>query len=682
MREDACGLFWDDTPPPKVSTAKPVVKREPPPRTWEDPGYLPYLEEARRFPVSLFTPEELVAACCAREPLLFDTEVYSNYFLAAFASLVSGKVIYFEMRQGESIDTHRLLWVLKNFLIIGFNLDYFDLPVAALACEGLSPSALKLAANRIISENVKPWMVLKAHGVRQLRINRIDLINVCPLQASLKIYGGRVHVPRMQELPFHHAAILTEDQMTVVRWYCIGSDLVATGFLYMELESQIKLREAMGQMYGVDLRSKSDAQIAEAVLVHELTRINCGVKPTRPEIPPGTTFRYRMPDYIQFSSSDLQFVKFTVANANFIIGENGSPELPEEIKVLKIPIAGNEYQMGIGGLHSTETKMMQLADADHLLVDRDVASYYPSIILNQGLFPKHLGASFLEVYRTIVERRLAAKKAKNMTEANTLKIVINGSFGKLGNKWSALYAPDLMVQVTITGQLSLLMLIERLTLAGIPVCSANTDGVLIRCPKDRVGDYQAVVSQWERDTCFTTEETSYRGIFARDVNNYIAAKESGKPGARFLDEQLGCKVKGIYCERGSAGDSVLSKNPQNLICSDAVLRFLMEGKPISETIRECRDIRRFITVRTVAGGAYWLGGAEYLGKAIRWYQATGIPDSIIVYANGDKAGDKVPSSEGCRPCMQLPEAFPDDVDFERYEAEAFEILRDIGYPMP
>ena len=106
---------------------------------------------------------------------------------------------------------------------------------------------------------------------------------------------------------------------------------------------------------------------------------------------------------------------------------------------------------------------------------------YPSIILNLGLYPKHLGTAFLEVYRSLVERRLAAKKEKRTVEANTLKIVINGSFGKLGSKWSTLYSPDLMLQVTLTGQLSLLMLIERLTLAGVPVrsvtfvpCSAST----------------------------------------------------------------------------------------------------------------------------------------------------------------------------------------------------------------
>lgn len=64
----------------------------------------------------------------------------------------------------------------------------------------------------------------------------------------------------------------------------------------------------------------------------------------------------------------------------------------------------------------------------------------------------------------------------------TFKIVLNGTFGKLGSKYSFLYSPNLMIQVTITGQLALLMLIEALEAAGISVVSANTDGIVSRCP--------------------------------------------------------------------------------------------------------------------------------------------------------------------------------------------------------
>jgi hypothetical protein len=121
---------------------------------------------------------------------------------------------------------------------------------------------------------------------------------------------------------------------------------------------------------------------------------------------------------------------------------------------------------------------------------------------------------------------------------------------------------------------------------------------------------------------------------------------------------------------------VLSKNPQSLICNDAVMSFLAQGTPIAETIRGCQDFRRFVSVQTVQGGAVSSEG-EYLGKALRYYYAAGITSHFI---RAD-SGAQVSNSEGARACLQLPERMPADVDFLRYEADALEILRDVGYPI-
>ena len=45
------------------------------------------------------------------------------------------------------------------------------------------------------------------------------------------------------------------------------------------------------------------------------------------------------------------------------------------------------------------------------------------------------------------------------------------------------YEPNLMISVTLTGQLTLLMLIERAERSGIPVVNDKTDGVLFRHPR-------------------------------------------------------------------------------------------------------------------------------------------------------------------------------------------------------
>lgn len=665
-RFDSIGIFWQDIEEVRVPKPPPP-KRTPPARTWEEPDYLPDLDEALAFAPPLMTEEELFNAFLKRERLVFDVEIYPNYLLIAFRSLVSGKVIYFEKRQGGAFDKEKVLWIMQNFITVGFNTAFFDVPMVTLAIAGLDCDKLKLCADRLIKGGEKPFQVLRSFKVKKGGFDNIDLIKVAPLAASLKLYNGRLHGRKMQDLPFKPDVVLTENHIAIVRHYCIGSDLDATALLYSNLEEQVKLRERIGEEYRTDLRSKSDAQVAESVIATEVLRRNFH-KPERPEIAPGTAYKYKLPRFIEYKTELLNGVARAIAGADFVVGAKGAVISPPELQDASFQIGETTYRMGIGGLHSCEKRAAHYADDEFVLLDRDVTSYYPSIILNLELYPQHIGPSFLDVYRDLVRRRVAAKKAGDNITADALKISVNGIFGKLGNKWSVVYSPDLLMQVTVTGQLSLLMLIEAIELAGISVVSANTDGFVIKCPRARREELNAIVAAWEKQTNFVTEETEYDALFSRDVNNYIAVKPDGKT-----------KTKGAYANPWS--DKKLSifrfhKNPMATITIDAALKYLTESAPISETIRTCRDMTKFCCVRTVKGGAVKDG--FYLGKAIRWYYAKGYETGEIVYA---MTGNKVPRSEGACPLLVLPDEFPEDVDFDWYESEANEILKQIGFDL-
>jgi hypothetical protein len=675
MRPDALGLWWRDEPVIKVRK-EPKPKRTPPEPVWLSPDYLPGLEEALKFDVHVMSEAELWQAKVNGEKLLFDVESYWNYFLVSFRSFHTGHVVCFEMGQDGYINKEKLNWIMHNFTLVGFNSDNYDVPMIALAIAGKTCAQIKAATNKIIVEEWRPYEVLKSYKVKQLKeIEHIDLIEVAPLQASLKIYGGRLHVPKMQDLPFPPETILSTEQMAIIRWYNIN-DLSQTAFLYQALQEQISLRESMSMRYGLDLRSHSDAQVAEAVIGHEITKIN-NARPQKPVIPPGTVYYYKVPQFIQFETPLMNAALDIVRRAKFIVEEHGAVGLPKEIAKLQLQIADNRYTMGIGGLHSTETKVAYIAGDDTIIVDRDVTSYYPKIILNQQLYPSHLGPAFLRVYHTLVQQRITAKELGNKTEADSLKITVNGSFGKLGSKYSILYSPDLLVQVTITGQLALLMLIEMLELRGIRVISANTDGVVMLCPKTRIDELNYYIKLWEQRTNFETEETQYSAYYGRDVNNYIAVKKKqDKETKQWLDKPDGVKAKGAYANPWNDPKLAifrLHKNPVTTVCIEAVEALLTKNVPVADTIRSCKDIRKFISVRKVKGGAVKNG--EYLGVAIRWYYATE-QTGEMVYAS---SGNKVPRSDGAKALLELPEQFPEDVDFDWYESEANSILRDIAY---
>ena len=733
MRPDALGLWWRDEPVVKVVKG-PKPKRVPPEPVWLRPDYLPGLEAAQKFDIHVMSDAELWQAKVNGEKLLFDVESYWNYFLVSFRSYHTGSVVYLEMGQDGSINREKLNWIMHNFTLVGFNSDSYDVPMIALAIAGKSCAQIKAATNKIILEEWRPYEVLKSYKVKQLKeIDHIDLIEVAPLQASLKIYGGRLHVPKMQDLPFAPETILSPEQMAIIRWYNIN-DLTQTAFLYQSLQEQISLRESMSVRYGIDLRSHSDAQVAEAVIGHEITKLN-NARPQKPVISPGTAYYYKVPHFIQYESPLMNSALEIVRRAKFIVEEHGGVGLPKEIAKLQLQIANNRYTMGIGGLHSTETKVAHIAGDDTLIIDRDVTSYYPRIILNQQLYPSHLGPAFLRVYKGLVDQRVAAKEAGLKTEADSLKMTVNGSFGKLGSKWSILYSPDLLIQVTITGQLALLMLIETLELRGIQVISANTDGVVILCPKARHAELNWYIKEWERRTNLETEETQYLAYYGRDVNNYIAVKKKqDKETKQWLDKPDGVKAKGAYANPWNDPKLAifrLHKNPVTTVCIEAVEALLTKNVPVADTIRNCKDVRKFICVRkvkkgavkvwekrpppehktkeelvTVAGfrpfeGDTWLFDGdedsaamsladaykvsldrlsvptvtEYLGESIRWYYAKD-QTGEMVYAS---SGNKVPRSDGTKPLLELPEHFPDDVDFDWYESEANEILRDIAY---
>lgn len=588
---------------------------------------------------------------------IFDIEVYSNYFLVAFRDVDTGAVRTFEQHDDATLDTRALRRHMGTRRLVSFNGKRFDAPLAAYAIAGASCMELKALANAIINRNLQPW---QAEDQFKFSIpedwDHVDIFDVAPGMASLKIYAGRLHSKKLQDLPIAPEDEIAPEQRPILLDYCVNGDTVATLDLYRKLQPQLELRETMSADYKIDLRSKSDAQIAEAVIKSQVGRL-LAKKIERPIIPSGTGYKYRAPFWLSFQTPALQEALRVATSADFFVSDGGAMLMPKELGGMKITLGNSTYKMGIGGLHSTESCVAHHADDNTVIIDRDVASYYPAIILGCNLYPKHLGPAFLKVYRTIVQRRLDAKHAGDKVTADALKITINGSFGKLGSKWSALYSPDLLIQTTVTGQLALLMLIEMLESVGVEVVSANTDGVVMKCAKVNIAAMDAAVTTWELCTGFETEATHYRALYSRDVNNYIAIKTDGA-----------AKLKGAYAPAG------LMKNPTNEIVAEAVVKFLKTGEDIEQTILRCDDVRKFVTIRQVKGGGVDQAGG-YLGRAVRWYYSTEVQGPLRYKVNGYT----IARSEGAKPLMQLPDAPPSDLDRQWYVREAMSVLGDVGY---
>ena len=682
MRADAIGLFWEDLPP-EPKEKKVTFKKIPPNPYWDSEGFVPELNLPK---APLLSDHELTELSIQTQlgkikpSFVFDVESYPNLFTLSFLETNLKKAVSFLIEDDQKLkgeNFHKLKWILSTFTTIGFNSNFYDIPITTLALAGYNTSQLFEFTKKIIEEDIRPWDLLKSKKVKKLKdIDHIDLIEVAPGNASLKLYAGRIHSRQIQDLLFKPGTILTNEQKSTVSKY-LTNDLYETLDVYNELKPEIDLRVKMSKQYGVDLRSKSRAQVAEKIITIRLESA-LGYRPRKPQINPNYSFLYQKPDYISFQSPLMNSALDIITTSEFKLSQFGKVLMPDSIKSLLLKINNSEYQMGIGGLHSRESGLARKTTNTHILIDRDVTSYYPYLILNCGFYPEHLGKVFLTIYKSIVNERVEAKQIGEAFIAEVLKIVINGSFGKLGSPMSILYSPNLMVQVTLTGQLSLLMLIETLELAGVEVLSGNTDGIVINCPRSRRDEVNGLILDWEKVTGLQTEETIYEALYSRDVNNYIAIKSKDD-----------IKRKGFF-----RGDD-LDKNPQCQVITESIISYLTSGIPIEKFITNHQKVSDFVSLRTVKGGAvqvwdskeipldvrnekdahdYIYANYKYLGKAVRWYYAKDY-NGYMVYA---KSGNLVPRSQGGKPCLILPNEIPKDIDYDWYINEAYETLKGLG----
>lgn len=662
-------------------------------------------------------PPPPAATPCVR---ICDVECYRNYFLVKFYDHRTKQFISLEMYDGRMLNLVALLMLLQSCTVITFNGNKYDMLMISAAMTGrFTNDMLKNLSNHIIESGkfggppVQPWMIARDWGFEIMQLDHIDLFELAPGDGSLKIYMGRLHSAKMQDLPYAHETILTRAEMIEVDKYC-GNDLLGTDDLYMHLIPDIETREQLTEQYGIDMRSKSDAQIAEAAFKKLL---NLDSRQSRAmvdsaQLQPGSIIKYHGAPFLRFSTPELQAAYARVLACNFVVSPGGQPLEPPELQDYAVTLGNAVYRMGIGGLHSSEEKISYMAGPNCRLVDFDVGSYYPKIISILRLYPNQIGPVFLTIYDGWIEVRLKYKHEGQKKKAATFKIKLNGTFGKTNSKYSIMFSPEMFLQIVMTGQMSLLMLIDMLHVAGIGTVQTNTDGVVTKCTDAQVQLRDYIVKKWEVLTGFEMEATEYAGIFSRDVNNYLAAKPTAKG--------IEWKAKGAYADPG------LAKNPTNIICVDAVKEYLERGTSLETTIRRCDDIRKFVTVRQDrTGGAYWVKDTitaervaekraalearmwvmnektklwsdlfgssvdlklddaikvvrsqlprEYLGKAVRWYYGAGQKGHIATTKGGLLA-----RSEGAKPCMELPTVLPPDIDYQWYVAEAQSLLRDLG----
>ena len=392
------------------------------------------------------------------------------------------------------------------------------------------------------------------------------------LRVGLKEIQVTMQYKNVQEFVADWQADLPENQIDSMIDYNIN-DVNSTEELLNRCKKDIDLRIAIEDEYGVRVLSKDGVNIGMKILTQKYLEKT------------GQTWRdikdLRSPmSVIPLNSVILPFIKYDSPILTRVLNDMKSQIVSPGRKGYenKFVFEGLQYSVGVGGIHSVNKPEIIIPKEDEMLIDIDVASLYPSMLIEYEFYPKHLGPEFLEVYKQIKDERIEAKHNGNKVKNETLKLALNGLSGNLQNEHNFCYSPFAVMQIRINGQLLLLMLAEKLTQLGCRIVQANTDGLFVLLKKDVYSKVNNVCREWEQLTRLTLEEERFKAMYQYAINDYFAITEDDK-----------VKEKGMFITTVKLGKGLTPK-----IIPKAVINFFKNGVPVEETIKGCKDIRDFL----------------------------------------------------------------------------------------
>lgn len=408
------------------------------------------------------------------------------------------------------------------------------------------------------------------------------------LRVGLKEIQVTMQYKNVQEFVADWQADLPENQIDSMIEYNIN-DVNSTEELLNRCKKDVDLRLAIEDEYGVRVLSKDGVNIGMKILTQKYLEKTgqtwYDIKDLRSPMDVIPLNKVILP-FIKYDSPILQKVLDDMKNQIVSPGRKGYEN--------KFIFEGLRYSVGVGGIHSVNDPEIVIPKEDEMLIDIDVASLYPSMLIEYGFYPKHLGPEFLEVYKQIKDERIEAKHNGNKVKNETLKLALNGLSGNLQNPHNFCYSPFAVMQIRINGQLLLLMLAEKLTQLGCRIVQANTDGLFVLLKKSVYNDLNKVCREWEQLTKLTLEEERFKAMYQYAINDYFAITEDNK-----------VKEKGMFITTVKLGKGITPK-----IIPKAVINFFKNGVPVEETIKGCQDIRDFLMAEKT--GKQW--HVEYNNK--------------------------------------------------------------------
>lgn len=562
---------------------------------------------------------------------VYDIEVFQNIFHCSVKNTETNNIYKFEISERKNqlrelvkffkqVDKY-ITWgdyyttninIPANVIFCGYNNLHYDNPIINYIIEyedklmqynipTICSSIFNLSKTITTSseDNIDAWK----HWKYQIWFDTFDILTMLysnKLRVGLKEIQVTMQYPNVQEFVCDWTKPLPLEDFDSMIDYNIN-DIESTSELLNRCKKDVDLRIAIEDEYGVRVLSKDGVNIGMKILTQKylektgLTwqdikdlRSPMSVIPLKDVILP----------FIKYDSPILQRVLDDMKNQIVSPGRKGYEN--------KFVFNNLRYSVGVGGIHSVNSPEIIIPRDDEMLIDIDVASLYPSMLIEYEFYPKHLGKEFLEVYKQIKDERIEAKHNGDKVKNETLKLALNGLSGNLQNEHNFCYSPFAVMQIRINGQLLLLMLAEKLTQIGCRIVQANTDGLFVLLKKDAYSKVNSICREWEQLTKLTLEEDRFKAMYQYAINDYFAITEDNK-----------VKEKGMFITTIKLGKGLTPK-----IIPKAIISFFKDGISVEDTIKNCTDIRDFLMSEKT--GKQW--HVEYMNeeqqRTNRFYAST------------------------------------------------------------
>lgn len=546
----------------------------------------------------------------SKQNYIFDIEIFPNFFCCTFKKVnkerkeifisYKDRLDFMKMIKFINVDVNYLIgYNNKKYDNLMLNYIYKNLDKLSKGWNGHSNTANNLLVNisqKIIQESNN--LYLASDEVKQLSYGKwfksIDLYNfvrVGQTGKSLKMCSVILKHNKVQDLPIYYLDKVKENQIPLVIEYNYN-DILITEKLYNHVEKKILDRVQVGDLYNIDVIDASDSDMGFKIISKLYSE---AIGQSFESFKQNRTFRSAI-NFCEIISPNIYFKTEIFKTHLAHIAKMGI--YPQQVFTYYIPYKNNNYKVGEGGLHSQDIAGIWEEDEQYSIIDADVASFYPRIIINDRIKPLHCKEVLIDLVENLTKERLEAKKAKNITKAYSLKIAVNSVFGKYGYENGWLFDEQAMTSVTLNGELYLLMLIEKLEENKFEVISANTDGIITKVLKTRENEYYELCKTWELETRFELEYTYYSKYIRRDVNNYISIKKGFYDKIKVENknkvEEEYIKTKGIFLT-----ELDIQKGYNMPIISIALYNYFIYKDLISETIQKHQDIYDFCKAQKV-----------------------------------------------------------------------------------